>query len=96
MRARRTDANHSALIRDLRKAGFRVRDTSAVGQGFPDLVIFRPDCGLLLVEVKDGGKSPSRRKLTAAELEFSREFPTVVATCLEDIVKPSDLWRRHV
>lgn len=96
MRARRTDSNHSALMADLRKAGFRVRDTSAVGQGFPDLVIFRPDCGVLLVEVKDGDKPPSRRKLTAAELEFARDFPVIVATRLEDIVGDPELWRRHL
>ena len=86
MRARRTDANHGALIRDLRKAGFRVHDTSRLGDGFPDLVIYRPDVGVRLVEAKDGSKAPSRRKLTAAEAAFARDFPVIVATCLEDIV----------
>lgn len=98
MRARRTDANHAAIMADLRKAGFRVHDTSALGGGFPDLVVFRPDCGLFLVEVKDGAKPPSRRRLTLAEAEFARDFPVITATRIEDIIgdRDPDLWRRHL
>lgn len=62
-RAARTDANHREVVEALRAAGAAVTDTSAVGGGFPDLVAtFRN--AVYLVEVKDGEKSPSRRKLT--------------------------------
>jgi len=73
MRARKVDDNHTEIVATIRAAGFSVHDTSAVGQGFPDLV-----CGYggrtFLVEVKDGSKSPSRRRLTAAQADFLYEW----------------------
>jgi len=39
MRAKRTDSNHKEIVQALRAAGVSVMDTSAVGRGFPDLVI---------------------------------------------------------
>lgn len=68
-RAAKVDGNHSAIIDTLRAAGLSVHDASAVGQGFPDLV-----CGYggrtFLVEVKDGAKFPSQRKLTKHQEAF--------------------------
>ena len=68
-RAAKTDANHTAIVNTLRAAGLSVHDTAAIGQGFPDLV-----CGYggrtFLCEVKDGAKSPSRRRLTADQEAF--------------------------
>ena len=62
-RAARTDANHREIVEALRAAGASVTDTSAVGDGFPDLVVSYRNVWHL-AEVKDGQKSPSRRKLT--------------------------------
>lgn len=68
-RAARTDANQAAIIEALRAIGASVRDTSAVGNGFPDLVAgFRGRTWLL--ECKDGNKPPSARKLTPDQIEF--------------------------
>lgn len=68
-RAARVDGNHAAIMLALRAIGASVADTSAVGQGFPDLVV-----GLRgrnwLIELKDGSLSPSRRALTPAQVEF--------------------------
>lgn len=68
-RAAKTDANHSAIVNALREAGFSVWDTSAVGRGFPDCV-----AGIgrkaFLIEIKDGAKSPSRRRLTPDQEAF--------------------------
>lgn len=73
------DANQPRIIHVLEAAGVRVWDTSALGSGFPDLVCYRPATGLLrLVEVKDGSKPPSARKLTAPEQDFARNFPVWV------------------
>lgn len=69
MRARRTDANQNDVVKALRRVGASVRDTSRLGEGFPDLVVgYRADNFLL--EVKDGTKPPSARKLTQPEEEF--------------------------
>jgi len=69
--ARRTDANHRS-IRDAWRAkpGWRVVDTSHIGNGFPDLVGAHHKHGVWLVEVKDGKKSPSKQRLTEAEAEM--------------------------
>ena len=46
-----------------------VVDCSRVGQGYPDLnVVYRSR--VVYAEVKDGGKSPSRRKLTSDQITF--------------------------
>lgn len=49
--------------------GASVRVTSAIGGGFPDLVVGINGNNYLL-EIKDGDKSPSRQKLTKDEQEF--------------------------
>lgn len=61
--ARRTDANHAAIRDALRQIGAFVQDLSRVGEGCPDLL-----CGhrgrWIVIEVKDGKKCPSERRLT--------------------------------
>lgn len=65
-RAARTDGPHADIRDTLRKGGWYVHDCSRLGDGFPDLLIARGG-RLLLVEIKDGTKPPSRRALTPAE-----------------------------
>ena len=69
MRAARTDANHSDVVAALRSIGASVSDTSRAGNGFPDLVVGYRGRNWL-IEVKDGEKPPSARKLTPAQVEF--------------------------
>jgi hypothetical protein len=69
-RAAKTDANHAEIRDGLRQIpGVTVKDTSNIGGGFPDLVV-----GLrgktVLMELKDGAKVPSARKLTSAQRAF--------------------------
>ena len=68
-RAARVDANQNEIVDALRNVGASGAITSMVGSGFPDLVIgFR---GLnYLIEIKDGSKFPSQRKLTDDEQEW--------------------------
>lgn len=67
--ARRVDANHAEIAKALRAAGACVVDTSHFGEGIPDLwVATEKFVGWL--EIKDGTKSPSARKLTDAEERF--------------------------
>lgn len=68
-RAAKTDANHAEIARAFRRCGWWVVDCSRMGQGFPDLMIARAG-RIELVEVKDGCKSPSRRKLTPDQVGF--------------------------
>jgi Holliday junction resolvase len=67
------DANHVEIVDALRAEGWLVWSTAALGKGFPDLL-----CGkqgkLVLVEVKDGSKPPSKRRLTQDELVAHARF----------------------
>ena len=72
-RAARVDANHAEITHALRQCGWVVHDTSGVGGGFPDLVVGKAG-RLVLVEIKDGAKKPSARRLTKAEAAFRAKF----------------------
>lgn len=69
MRAARTDGNQTQIVNGLRAAGISVSITSAIGQGFPDLV-----CGYLgrnfLLEIKDPTKPKADRQLTPDQVTF--------------------------
>jgi len=67
--ARRIDTNHREIEAAFRSLGCTVFDTSRVGGGFPDMVVGVTGINLL-VEVKDGARPPSERRLNAAEREF--------------------------
>lgn len=65
-RAAKVDANQSEIVDALRKIGASVTPIHTVGKGCPDLIAgFRGKNFLL--EVKDGSKPPSARKLTDDE-----------------------------
>lgn len=71
-RAKRVDANQSAIVSALRGTGAFVQPLHMVGQGVPDLlVIYRGK--IHLAEVKDGGKPKSAQRLTQAEIEWHEE-----------------------
>jgi hypothetical protein len=70
--ANRIDANQNAIVDALRKAGAYVRIISQ-GDGIPDLLVAYKGYTILM-EVKDGNKPPSARKLTEAEQKFFDEW----------------------
>ena len=93
--AKRTDSTHAAIVKALRKAGCQVKDTSRVGQGFPDLIVRvgrfqnvsepsqRPWGKYLLMEVK----SP-RGTLTADQRKFLAAWPeTVIVRSVDEALK---------
>lgn len=70
MRTRgRVDENQSDIVEKFRGMGYSVAITSNLGNGFPDIVVGKYGVNVL-VEIKDGAKSPSRRKLTEDEQRF--------------------------
>lgn len=74
-RAARVDRPHAEFVKLFRQLGAVVIDTSRVGGGYPDLNVIIPRRGeILFVEVKDGAKSPSRRALTKAQVDFHAEL----------------------
>jgi len=75
----RTDANQAAIVNALRRAGATVQILAGVGQGCPDLLVGVHGDNRLL-EVKDGAKSPSRRRLTPDEARWQAEWRGEVVT----------------
>jgi hypothetical protein len=74
MRVRaRKDSNHKEIVDALIKMHVSVLDTSQLGNGAPDIVIgFKGKS--ILVEIKDGNKPPSARKLTDDEAIFQSSW----------------------
>ena len=66
---KRTDNNQKDVVKALRKIGCSVFPAHMVGHGFPDIVVGYRGRNYLL-EIKDGTKPPSRKKLTTDEKLF--------------------------
>lgn len=71
MRYGRRDANHKQIKKHAESLGFGVIDTADVAGGFCDL-IFLLNGKVFFVEVKDGDKFDSQKKLTPKEVEFKK------------------------
>jgi hypothetical protein len=77
-RAAKVDANQAEIVEALRRIGASVQPLHAVGQGCPDLLVgWRGIVSLL--EVKDGSKPPSARKLTEDQVKWHAEWRGQVA-----------------
>ena len=85
-RAAKADQNQPEIVAEFRRLGWTVAHTHQVGKGFPDIVVARAD-RIELVEIKDGKKPPSARKLTPDEQQFHDAWPSGIAivTSVEDV-----------
>ena len=91
MRAAKVDANQTLIVYAFRTLGCEVAHTHMVGKGFPDIVV--KCCGVRLVEIKDGAKPPSARKLTEAEAAFHETWPVHIVETVGDVVRLVREWR---
>lgn len=105
-RAAAVDANQAQIVADLRAMGCSVQPLHGVGGGCPDLLVgYRGPIGTppsaafginVLIEVKDGAKPPSARRLTFDQLDWHGRWrgQVAVATSAEDAMQIVDeLWR---
>jgi len=86
MRAAKVDDNQRQIVAALLSAGCRVTLLHRVGGGVPDLLVGTPSRRFILLEVKDGAKSPSRRELTPDQVRWHDQhagFPVHVVTSAE-------------
>lgn len=90
--AARVDATHAAVVAAIRATGLHVRDLSRVG-GVADLLVTNPHTGMAIeVEVKDGRKPASARRLTKAQAaRFGTPF--WVVGCVRCAMKVAFLLR---
>lgn len=85
MYAKRIDRNQNDIVKALRDKGAYVRIVTQ-GDGIPDLLVGYKGVTYLL-EVKDGDKAPSQRKLTPHEQKFFDEWTggiVAIVTSVED------------
>ncbi len=93
-RAARVDANSDQVVSALRAAGAYVRIITQ-GEGLPDLLVGYRGYTLLL-ELKDGRKPPSARKLTPAEEKFFMEWPGGLLAKVESVEEALDILKKCV
>lgn len=88
MRAKRVDDNQKDIVRQLRQLGVSVRHLHMVGDGLPDIIVGHRKQNFL-IEIKDGKKINSKKKLTEDEQEFFNTWKGQVNKCetLEEILK---------
>lgn len=77
MRARK-DANHKEIAQVFTVLGFTVLDTSMIGDGAPDMIVGYKNTNFL-IEIKDGSKPPSARRLTPDEQDFHAKWKGPIA-----------------
>lgn len=63
------DSNHHAIVAVLEAMGCSVTSLAAVGGGVVDLLVGCSGVNLLM-ELKDGDKSPSRRRLRKSQVDW--------------------------
>ena len=79
----RIDDNQREIVAALRAVGAQVQSLATIGDGCPDILVYWKDRtftydGLHLMEIKDGAKPPSKRRLTPAEADFATRWPVEV------------------
>ena len=85
--AARTDANQAEIVDALRQIGATVQPLHQVWRGCPDLLVGFRGVNILL-EVKDGNKPPSARKLTLHEYAWHKDWrgQVAVVNSIEDAI----------
>lgn len=72
--AAKIDANQPEIVKALRQVGCTVQSLASTGKGVPDLLVASPSGCLYLMEVKDGDKPPSARKLTPDQVKWHGDW----------------------
>lgn len=73
--AKRTDSNQQIIMDTFRQLGYKVKDCSMVGKGFPDLIISKIGENILIECKTESGK------LTPDQLKFISEWNSAVYIC---------------
>ena len=92
----RVDANQSEVTKALRKIGCSVQHLHAVGKGTPDLLVGYKGNNYLL-EIKDGEKPESARKLTPEQTiwHFDWKGQVAIVTSVQEAIDKILLLSRN-
>lgn len=75
--AAKIDANQPEIVKALRKIGCTVEVLSAVGKGCPDIIVGFRNINVFM-EIKDGTKPKSARKLTPDQVVWHEKWQGLV------------------
>lgn len=91
MRAAKVDANQPEIVKLFRKLGWYVLIISQL-KNCCDIIVSKRG-QTIAIEIKDGSKPPSARKLSDGEEKFQKEWQGEyrIVICLEDVYKISQL-----
>jgi hypothetical protein len=89
----RVDSNQPEIVAAFRALGYSVHHTHMVGDGFVDIVVGKQGQDAL-VEIKDGSKPPSQRRLTPDEARFHATWKgrVVVVETTDDVARLDAEW----
>lgn len=87
-RAAKVDSNQSLITEHLRRMGYSVQLLHTIGKGCPDMIVGIKGRNYL-IELKDGEKTASGKKLTVDEKKWHQVWRGQVAICesLDEILK---------
>ncbi len=91
-RAAKVDANQEQIVSALRACGATVRIVTQ-GDGLPDLLVGYRGYTILM-EVKDGRKPPSARKLTEEEQKFFNNWTGGMLAIVNSVDEALELLKR--
>jgi Holliday junction resolvase len=83
-RAARIDENQEQIVKALRAVGASVQSLAAVGHGVPDLLVGYQGKNIL-IEIKDGNKTPSKRKLTDDQVKWHESWNGGAVAVVESV-----------
>ena len=94
-RAPKKDDNHHQIVAVFERLGAHTEDVSMVEE-FCDIIVTRA-AKVAMVEIKDGAKTPSRRKLTPGEVKFKDRWVAaggtwVLIETIDDVIKFLREW----
>lgn len=94
--AAKTDANQPLIVSALRMIGCSVQILAKVGEGVPDLLVGFGGINILM-EVKDGEKPPSARKLTPDQIKWHGEWRGQVQVVYDadHAIRVVNWYRKH-
>lgn len=98
MKKAERDANEPLIVSELRARGHLVQPL-AQGDGVPDLLVAVDGVGpLVLLEVKDGAKIPSKQRLTPAQEHWHRRWratPLHIVKTIDEAVSAVEKHRNN-
>lgn len=90
--AARKDANHEQIVKLFKKLGWSVLDIAQL-KNCCDIFVSKKQI-TIAIEIKDGEKPPSQRKLTDGEIKFKNEWKGLyqIVICDDDVININSMY----